>query len=55
MLTFPQAKRLVAVALSQFYMNTQKALEIVIYHTRRNFIAYQSHRRKRLMEMKMTL
>ena len=39
-----------AVVLPLRSLTKQYALEILRYHTHRNFIAYQSHRKKRLAE-----
>jgi len=34
-------------------MNIKEALAIVRYHTKRNFVAYQSHKKKNLMKAEM--
>ena len=47
-LTLPQAHRLVTAVLPHRSLSLQGVIEIVRYHTRRNDIAYKSHRKKRL-------
>jgi hypothetical protein len=47
-LTLPQAHRLIVAVLPLRSLTLQGAIEIVRYHTRRNDIAYKSHRKKRL-------
>ncbi len=47
-LTLPQAHRLIVAVLPHRFLSIQGVIEIVIYHTRRNDIAYKSHRKKRL-------
>jgi hypothetical protein len=46
------AQRLVAAVLPLNSLNLHQALAIAKYTVRRNHIAYQSHRKKRLREMK---
>ena len=52
-LTLPQAQRLVMVVLLLVSLNKKQALEIIRYHTRRNYAACKSHRKKCLLEMKI--
>ncbi|HAY22559.1 MAG TPA: hypothetical protein DCY27_10420 [Desulfobacterales bacterium] len=52
-LTLPQAHRLVVTVLPLHALTFQGAIELVKYHTRRNDIAYKSHRKKRLAVTKM--
>jgi hypothetical protein len=47
-LTLPQAHRLVITVLPLRSLTFQGAIEMVRYHTRRNDIAYKSHRKKHL-------
>ena len=49
-LTLPQAKRLVA-ALFNEKKTLGRTRTILAYHTRRNHIAYRSHRRKKMAEL----
>ena len=48
-LTVPQARRLIATLLPLRSLDKQGALEIVRYHIRRNFLAYRSHRKTRVL------
>ena len=45
-LTMPQAKRLIAAALTGSKSMVRKAIRDVDYHMRRNYIAYLSHRKR---------
>ena len=47
-LTLPQARLLVAAVVPGKALTPTHALELVQYYTRRNQIAYRSHRKKRL-------
>jgi hypothetical protein len=47
-LTLPQAYRLVVTVLPLRSLTPRGAIELVSYHTRRNDIAYKSHRKKHL-------
>jgi hypothetical protein len=46
----PQARRLVAAMLPYHSINRAYALEIVKYHTDRNYIAQKSHRKRAIAE-----
>ena len=46
----PQARRLVAAMLPYHSIERLYALEIVKYHTDRNYIAQKSHRKKAMAE-----
>ena len=52
-LTLPQAQRLVMVVLPLASLNIKQALEIIHYHTQRNYVAYKSHRKKRLLQLEL--
>jgi hypothetical protein len=45
-LTLPQARILVAAVLPRRTLTIQQALELIRYHTRRNDVAYRSHRKR---------
>jgi hypothetical protein len=47
-LTLPQARLLLAAVLPCRTLTPAHALALVRYHTRRNYIAYRSHRKARL-------
>jgi hypothetical protein len=47
-LTLPQARLLVAAVLPCRPLTPAQALALVRYHTWRNYLAYRSHRKKRL-------
>ena len=51
-LTLPQARRLVAAVLPRHSLNLKGAIEIVKYHTHRNFVAHRSHRKKKLAKLR---
>ncbi len=51
MLTLPQARRLIATIFELRTLSLTNALEIVKYHTQRNYIAYVSHRKKQLAKL----
>jgi len=44
----PQAYRLIGAAFTQDPVRIRKTLAELMYHLRRNFVAYQSHRKKKL-------
>jgi hypothetical protein len=46
-LTLPQAHRLMSVVLPHRFLKPKKVMGIVRCHTRRNDVAYKSHRKKR--------
>jgi len=46
----PQARRLVAAMLPYHSIDQAYALEILKYHTNRNYIAQKSHRKKAIAE-----
>lgn len=48
----PQAYRLIGAAFTRDPARVRKALAELMYHLRRNFVAYQSHRKKKLMLLK---
>jgi hypothetical protein len=54
-LTLPQAQRLIVAVLPLASLYIKQALEITRYHTKRNFIAYQCHRKKNLKKAAMVL
>ncbi len=42
------------VVLPLASLNMKKALEIIRYHTLRNYVAYKSHRKKRLLQLELS-
>ena len=59
-LTLPQAQRLIAATFPLRSLTVEGTIQIVKYHTLRNYIAYTSHRKKAVAKvkslfMKMTL
>ena len=59
-LTLPQAQRLIAATFHLRSLTSEGAIEIVRYHTLRNYVAYISHKKKTVakaksLNMKMTL
>lgn len=48
MLTCAQARKLVAAAFAMPVLPTHAALKFVAYYLRRNYAAYQSHRKRTL-------
>jgi hypothetical protein len=46
----PQARRLVAAMLPYHSIDRAYALELVKYHTDRNYIAQKSHRKREIAE-----
>lgn len=49
-MTAAQAKRIIASALPLNTLTVQGAIEIVVYHIKRNSIAYKSHRKRAIDE-----
>jgi hypothetical protein len=49
-MTAAQAKRIIAAALPLNSLTIQGAIEIIVYHIKRNHIAYRSHRKKAIDE-----
>lgn len=45
----PQAKRLIAASLSGIPDKVRQAIRDVDYHMKRNFIAYESHSKKKIL------
>jgi hypothetical protein len=59
-LTLPQAQRLIAATFPLNSLTLNGAIEIVKYHTQRNYVAYISHRKKavakaKVLNMKLSL
>ena len=50
-----RSQRLIAAVLPLASLYIKQALEITRYHTKRNFIAYQCHRKKNLKKAAMLL
>jgi len=46
----PQAYRLIGTAFTQDPVRIRKALAELSCYLRRNYVAYQSHRKKKLLE-----
>ena len=51
-LTLPQAQRLIAVTFSLRSLTLEGTIEMVKYNTRRNHVAYVSHRKKAVAKAK---
>ena len=51
-LTLPQAQRLIAAALPLRSLTLEGAIQMVRYHTLRNYVAYVSHRKKAIAKAK---
>jgi hypothetical protein len=51
-LTLPQARRLIESCLPEPQRQPSYVLLLVAYHTRRNYQAYKSHRKRRMKELK---
>ena len=54
----PQAQRLLVASFSKWRLDIAEARKIIAeeikdleYHTRRNYAAYKSHRKKKIMEL----
>jgi len=51
-LTLPQAQRLVAATFPLNSLTLKGTIKIIKYHTRRNYVAYISHRKKTVAKAK---
>jgi hypothetical protein len=51
-LTLPQARRLIEATFPNPKRDLSYILIVLEYHTRRNHQAYQSHRKRRMKELK---
>lgn len=49
-MTAAQAKRIIAAALPLKSLTIRGAIEIIVYHIKRNDIAYRSHRKRAIDE-----
>jgi len=47
-MTLPQAQKLLVAVLPLASISKAQVLSIISYHTRRNYVAYKSHRKTRL-------
>ena len=47
-MTLPQVVMVLAAVLPRREFDTQLALDILVYHQRRNYAAYLSHRKRRI-------
>lgn len=47
-MTLAQARQLLTSALRYKHLSLEEAIKIVHYHQRRNYVAYQSHRKRTL-------
>ncbi|MFT5728441.1 MAG: hypothetical protein ACI8PB_002595 [Desulforhopalus sp.] len=54
-LTLPQAQRLIAAVLPLASLSIRVALEIVRHHRKRNFVAYQCHKKRNLKKVEVLL
>jgi len=51
-LTLPQAQLLVAAVLEERRVTKHRALQIVQYYTKRNYVAWIAHREARLRQLR---
>lgn len=47
----PQAKKLIIASLSHDKLTIRKAIKIVNYYLKKNYAAYESHKKKTLEEL----